>query len=82
MYLARSHIPDKLPGHLRPFLRAVLLAPLGLPESVCGEVIEYEYCGREGERLLGHRAVCNEVGILPGKAEHPCCRLSSNTIQQ
>ena len=81
-HLAPSHVFDKLSCHPCPFLWAPLLVPLTLPESVGGEIVEYKHRWREGDRLLGHGAICDEVGILPSKAEHPCCRLSSYTIQQ
>ena len=80
-HLTRGHIFDNLSSHPRPFFRALLLVPFSLPESMRGEVIEYEYGRRENECFLGHRAVCNEMSILPGETEHPRCRLSSDTIQ-
>ena len=81
-HLVHSHVFDKFSSYPRPFLWTLIFVPFGLPESMCGKVIEYEHRGREAECLLGHRAVRHEMGIHPEKTKHSGCRLPSNAIQQ
>ena len=80
--LSRSHIFDQLFSYPRPFLLTLLLVPFGLPKAVCGKIVEYEQGRWEAKRFLGHCAVGDEMGILPGQAKHLRHGLSSNAIQK